>query len=255
MSTGLDWLLPGTRRPAVDEVLFLPGEGFAVHELDRMRDEGLLRRVLSQVHVAADLPDDGAARARAAAALVTRAAAALVMKDGVLGHLSAAWVHGAIDVAPVVVDVLRDRAVWLPSTSCVRVHAARLSPADVHRVAGVEVTSPLRTATDLARWLSPLESTPLLVRLLSDHHLQPSAVLHRLAQMDRPPHARRARVVLHQLVQAQARTCLSSGQDALSGHPVGVEDALHPPHRRDHVAEVLRLAHLEGELGDGHPVT
>lgn len=201
MSTALDWLLPGTGRPADDDALFLPGDGFAVHELDRMRGEGLLRRVLSQVHVAADLPDDGAARARAAAALITRATAALVMKDGVLGHLSAAWVHGAIDVAPAVVDVLCDRAVWLPSSSCLRVRAARLNPTDVQQVAGVEVTSPLRTATDLARWLTPCESLPLLVRLLADHHLQPSAVLHRLAQMDRPPHARRARDVLAQLAE------------------------------------------------------
>lgn len=208
MGTALDWLLPVTRYPADDEVLFVPGEGFAAHELDRMREEGLLRRVLSQVHVAADLPDDGATRARAAAALVERTAAALVMRDGVLGHRSAAWVHAAIDEAPAVVDVLRDRAVWMPSSSCVRVHAARLRPTDVQRIAGVEVTSPLRTATDLARWLSPHESMPLLVRLLDDHHLPPSAVLHRLAQMDRAPHARRARDVVARLAQPQARTRL-----------------------------------------------
>lgn len=200
-STSLDALLMPPA-PVVPDALFVSGDGFTAAALSRMCHEGLLRPVLRGVYAACDATDDAGLRARAA-----RSAAG---RPGVLGHLTAAWVHGATDAPPAVLDVLEVRSVWVPAATGVRVHAARLSDADVVQVAGISVTSRVRTAVDLSRWLPGEEGRGVLTRLLATSLACPCRALDRLAAMDRPPHARRAREVLRQL----PRRCACAGRPA-----------------------------------------
>ena len=101
------------------------------------------RRLLRDVYCHTDLPDDIDLRA---------AAVALVLPPGavVAGH-HAAWLYG-VDVAargaPVQVCVPRGTVLRRPG---VAPYAAKLADDDVTTVRGLPVTTPLRTALDLAR--------------------------------------------------------------------------------------------------------
>jgi hypothetical protein len=107
-----------------------------------------IRRVLRNVYVAADQPDTVECRAAAAAMVLT--------PQAVFVDRTAAWLHG--------VDVFRYRELEvLPPLECVvlsgRARVVRpectggerdLAPYDVMWVHGLRVTTPLRTAMDLA---------------------------------------------------------------------------------------------------------
>jgi hypothetical protein len=105
--------------------------------LDRMLADGRVRRLLRGVYVAGTVGDTADVRARAAG---------LVLPPGaVVVDRTAAWVHGVVVPAP-------QPDGFPPVTSCRRrVLAAR----DVAELAGVPVTTPLRTAMDLGRTLAP----------------------------------------------------------------------------------------------------
>jgi len=122
-------------------------EGISRHRLRTLVNAREVRRVLRGAYQASMAPDTLVARA---------AAAALVMPpQGVLCDRTAAWIHG--------VDTLRWRELEvLPPLDVVVCRGARsthraqwrngerdLSPHDVTEVAGVSVTTPLRTSLDL----------------------------------------------------------------------------------------------------------
>jgi hypothetical protein len=99
---------------------------------------------------------------------VNRAVAAsqLVLPRAIAEQLTAAWIYG---VAPeprrhqfCVLIGARTTAAWSPR---VQVREIVRSPDDVCTIAGVRVTTPLRTAVDLARYTPT--STPELVALLA----------------------------------------------------------------------------------------
>ena len=105
------------------------------------------------------------------------AASRLVPPRAIAEQLTAAWIYG---VAPeprrhqfCVVIGARTTALWSP-----RAHVREIvrTPDDVNTVSGVRVTTPLRTAVDLARYTPPATSAPtkeliaLLARLLHYGH-------------------------------------------------------------------------------------
>lgn len=139
-------------RPRLPDTPFRTHEalalGFSRNELTALVTEGVLRRPFTGVYVRTDLPDSVALRAQAAQ---------LVMNShSVLCDRTAAWLHG-VDafryaeletLPPLESYVLRghdptDRLECLGGTR-------DLSPEDWQLVAGVRVTTPLRTAVDLA---------------------------------------------------------------------------------------------------------
>ncbi|WP_104177639.1 hypothetical protein [Cryobacterium sp. Y50] len=97
-------------------------------------------------------------------------ASRLVPPRAIAERLTTAWIYG---VAPeplrhqfCVLIGARTTAVWSPR---VQLREIVRSPEDVHSIAGVRVTTPLRTAVDLARYWSPTagpEIIALLTRLL-----------------------------------------------------------------------------------------
>lgn len=137
-----------TPLPTPPFLLADPALGIDPRGVRRMVARGEVRRVLRGVGVRADLDDTLLLRAQAAR---------LVLGPGrvVVDH-SAAWLHG-VDVGPVrgaagpaaleVADVTGARATRRSGTNgCCR----SIPPGDVTTVHGVPVTSPLRTAADLA---------------------------------------------------------------------------------------------------------
>jgi hypothetical protein len=128
-------------------------------------------RLLPDVHVTAGTEVD--------LVLLSRAAAVLVGPRGVLSGFSAAEVLGA-SCAPL--DAPADVTLWpgrrLRSHPRLRVHRDALAPADVVRCRGLLVTSPARTATDLARWAGTLtEAVVAADALCRRHDLDPATTL------------------------------------------------------------------------------
>ena len=126
-------------------------EGVPANQLTRLVREGLLRRLLKRVYVAAQVPDSLALRADALS---------LVVPPGsVVTDRTAGWLHGADVLAPN--DHLQVPPIQLFRTAGhARVRNGissggerTLLPQDLTVVRGLVVTTPLRTAWDLGRLL------------------------------------------------------------------------------------------------------
>jgi len=134
----------------------LTAEGFSWREVRALVDGGKLRRVIAGVLVDHDHPDDLALRA---------AAVTLVRPPGaVAARLTAAWLHG-LDVLPPgrsIADLPLEFIVPRGSspvrrTGC-RGFTGSVPDGDVTSTAGVLVTTPMRTAADLGRYLPRLHA-------------------------------------------------------------------------------------------------
>lgn len=121
--------------------------GLTIAQVRRLRDHGVVRRVLRGVYAPASLPDTPEVRA---------AAALLVVADAqVLRDRTAAWVHG-VDVfgydeheAGALVETCAVRGRDASEAAGVDGRTRDLSPEDIMEVGGARVTTPLRTALDL----------------------------------------------------------------------------------------------------------
>lgn len=125
--------------------------GVADHELERLVDEGRLRRPVYGTYAATALPDDVATRA---------AALRLVVPPGAfLCDETAAYLHGADgaaeaandDLAPHVVRCFRPPDDGRVRRDGVRGGERALAPEDLELVDGLAVTTAPRTALDLGR--------------------------------------------------------------------------------------------------------
>jgi hypothetical protein len=102
------------------------------------------RRLLHDVYVDAGVPDS--------VELAARAVGLVLPPDAVVGYTAAAWMWGADvrDQRLPEVEVIGQRGDQIRRRG-IRASSALLEPADVVEVHGVPVTSPVRTAFDLAR--------------------------------------------------------------------------------------------------------
>jgi hypothetical protein len=195
--------------------------GLSRYALRRLVANGLVRRVLTDVYVAADIPDSIESRV-AAAALVTQPYA-------VLCDRTAAWMHGIDALAyreleilpPLEIFVIRD---YVPRRR-IGVNGGQrdLDPLDVMSLEpGILVTTPLRTALDLGCRLS----RPLALATMDQFARQ-----HRVAIADLhaelPRYRRRRGVVqLRQLSQLVDGRAESPGESWVR---LAVNDAGLPP--------------------------
>jgi hypothetical protein len=122
--------------------------GLPKHEVRRLVDAGLLRRPLRGAYCPADLPDTTEVRARCAALVLP--------EHSVVCDRSAAWLHGVDVLDPAEVARVPDLEV-VARRGHTRARRAglyggerELLPEDICEVAGVRLTTPLRTACDLA---------------------------------------------------------------------------------------------------------
>ena len=122
------------------------------------------------------------------------AASRLVPPRAIAERLTAAWIYGC---APeplrhqfCVLIGARTTAVWSPR---VQLREIVRSPDDLRTVSGVRVTTPLRTAVDLARYAPPSASAPavaaLLARLLHFGGYPDVSAAVRLCQRGSPAHS------------------------------------------------------------------
>lgn len=124
------------------------GEIFTSAELQSMRLEGLVRLVIGDSYLRSDFRENPVTRSRAAARCVPESLRARVA----LGRSCAAWIYGCAPV-PAVVSLVTDhrrRTTALPPFTAAVMHQVSLGPFDVNLVGGVSVTTPLRTALDIA---------------------------------------------------------------------------------------------------------
>ena len=144
--------------------------GVGRHELQAFLEAGDIRRMLTGVYVAAAAPDDLATRL-AAINLVTAPSAFIV--DG-----SAAWLHAGDSVlAPGEHLQLNEPTVFDERRGC-RLRRKGLAsgtrdllPTDVMEIGGVRVTTPLRTALDVARLHHPQRGLATVDGLLRETDL------------------------------------------------------------------------------------
>ncbi|MCX6500453.1 MAG: hypothetical protein NTU93_16915 [Arthrobacter sp.] len=152
---------PGAAPP----VLYFPGTPFSWAELQAMAADG----VLTQLSQRGYLPPGAAAtpqlRARAAACAIP----APIRQRVVAGRMTAAWIYGCAgepDRIALLVDASR-RVSSLRATRGCSFHEVRLGPFDVVSLGGLMVSSPLRTAVDIALHVEPERALPALGAFLA----------------------------------------------------------------------------------------
>lgn len=146
--------------------------GVREHRLRTWLHDGVVRRVLQGVYAETGLPDD----------LVLRVAALrLVVKPGsVVTDRTAAWLHGIDTFSYRELEILPPLDVCvLPDRNRVRRKGVRggsrdLAPGDLIEINGVCVTTPLRTAVDLACGLGRRDALAALDGFLRLHHVCPA---------------------------------------------------------------------------------
>ncbi|WP_051427313.1 hypothetical protein [Arthrobacter sp. H20] len=142
---------PGNRGEPVTSSggsLFRANDIFSSAELQAMRIDGLLNRVCGEAYARADHHLDPPSRAQSAILCVPEQLRTKVA----LARQSAAWVYGCAAL-PETVNLVTDhrrRTTALPPFSDALMHQVALGPCDVQVIGGVGVTSPLRTALDVA---------------------------------------------------------------------------------------------------------
>jgi hypothetical protein len=158
----------------------------------------------------------------------------------VAGRMTAAWISGCAgepDRLALRVDAKR-RISSLRNTRGCTLHEVRLGPFDVVSLGGLMVSSPLRTALDIALHVEAGRAIPALERLLArpENDVRLRLLILAIESTPRVPHKKAALEKLALLAPA----LVTSG-------PVDVEHTVYPSDRTQDVAQVLGVAHLEGE--------
>jgi hypothetical protein len=175
-----------TLTPTDPDAPFLPRTAADVREAHRLLALGLARPVLlrpAAVLAGVHVRPAPTLRALAAAAVLGGAPG----DDAALAFRTAAWVHAGGE-EPQVLEVATPFGVHRALPDAARLRRLALPPADVAVLAGVRVTTPARTAADLARDLSPRHALAWLDRLRERAEITPADVVR---QLDMMPTARR----------------------------------------------------------------
>ncbi len=179
-------------------------------ELDRLLDQSLLCRLPGGVLVAARAPDTLALRAEGLALALARPGeqrARGPAAHAVVGYAAAVWLHGG-GAAPERIDLVIPPGSARPKRACVRVHEHRLAPGEVRVVGDLAVTTPVRTAADIARRFPAARVGPALDRLADGCGVTVVDVLDQLERMRWGRGVVRAR----EMVQAWAAVVASRSQ-------------------------------------------
>ena len=216
--------------------LYSPGKPFTWPELQSMAGDGVLSQFHQQGYTLPDVAASPQMRARAAASAVPAA----IRQRVVAGRMTAAWIYGCAhepDRLALLVDAKR-RISSLRNTRGCSLHEVRLGPCDVVSLGGLMVSSPLRTALDIALHVEAQRAIPALEALLSrpEHDVRLRLLVLAIESTPRVPHKRAALEKLARLAPS-----------LVAGGPVHVEHTVYPPDGAQNVAQVLGIAHLERE--------
>lgn len=217
--------------------LYAPGRPFAGPELQALAADGLLARFHQHGYTLPGVAASAQLRARAAAGTVPPA----VRQRVVAGRMTAAWIYGCAaepDRLALLVDTKR-RVSGLRNTRGCTLHEVKLGPFDVVSMGGLMVSSPLRTALDIALHVDAQQAIPTLAGLLArpQQDVRLRLLVLAIEASPRVPHKRAALEKLAALAPA-----------LIPGGPVDVKDPVNPADGAEDVAEVLGVTHLEGKL-------
>jgi hypothetical protein len=151
-------------REAQHSELLFPGPVFSWPELQAMASDGVLTQLYQRGYILPGTAETPHLRARAAALAVP----APIRQRVVAGRLTAAWIYGCApepDRLALLVDAKR-RISGLRSTRGCTLHEVRLGQFDVVSLGGLMVSTPLRTALDVALHVEPERALPALKGLL-----------------------------------------------------------------------------------------
>jgi hypothetical protein len=152
---------------------------FSWPELQAMAADGLLTQLYQRGYLPPGVPASPQLRARAASLAVAPA----IRQRVVAGRMTAAWIYGCAaepDRLALLVDANR-RISSLRSVRGCTFHEVRLGPFDVVSMGGLMVSSPLRTAVDVALHVDEERAVPALRALLARPELGVRLRLLRLA--------------------------------------------------------------------------
>ncbi|MGP0223084.1 hypothetical protein [Paenarthrobacter sp. NCHU4564] len=191
------------QEPTLQE-LYSPGRIFTWHELQGMSVDGVLRPVYGKSYAAPGVDVTARLRARAASLTVP----GKIRTKVVAGRLTAAWIYGCAS-PPKDLSLLVDakhRISSLRGAKGCNLHEVRLGQMDVVSIGGMLVSSPLRTAADIALHVDQREAIPALRGLLQDPELGVRLRLLLLAVESAPrvPHKKRALATLGRLASSGA---------------------------------------------------
>lgn len=200
--------------------LYAPGVPFAGPELQSLAADGLLARFHQHGYTLPGIPASPQLRARAAAGVVPPA----IRQRVVAGRLTAAWIYGCAgepDRLALLVDAKR-RVSGLRNTRGCTLHEVKLGPFDVISLGGLMVSSPLRTALDIALHVDAERAVPALAGLLArpQQDVGLRLLVRAIEATPRVPHKRAALEKLALLAPA-----------LVPGGSVDVENPIDPPDR------------------------
>lgn len=190
---------PGAGAPGAPTVLYSPGTLFSWSELQAMASDGVLTRLSQRGYLPPGAAPSPQLRARAAACAVPGP----VRQRVVAGRMTAAWIYGCSpepDRLALLVDANR-RVSSLRALRGCTFHEVRLGPFDVVSLGGLMVTSPLRTAVDIAMHVEAERALPALAALVSAPGLgvRLRLLIRAVESTPRVPHKKSALATLAQL--------------------------------------------------------
>ncbi len=190
---------PRTVHPRRLPEVLVPGCPFTDTELQAMVNDGMLQRLVDGTYApASSAPTPGLRAASMAAILNPR-----LKRRTVVGRMSAAWIYGCAPAPPAPV-LLVPAPRRLSSTGRghgALLHEVVLGDYDVLEFGAIRVTSPLRTAVDIAVHSEGALAVQTLRRLIGQKGLglAPSLIGRAIETLPRQPHKRRARDLLARL--------------------------------------------------------
>ncbi|VXB22296.1 conserved hypothetical protein [Arthrobacter sp. 9V] len=197
-------IAPHLQEPVISE-LYSPSRIFSWNELQGMAFDGILLPLYGKSYASPGVAVTHRLRARAAALTVPER----IRTKVVAGRLTAAWIYGCAkppEHLSLLVDAKHRISSLRGSTAC-SLHEVRLGQMDVVSLGGMLVSSPLRTAADIALHVETERALPALKRLLAREELGIKLRLLILAVEAAPrvPHKRRALATLAQLASTDIR--------------------------------------------------
>ena len=171
-----------------------------------MAGEGLLRRLPGGIFVASHVPDTTALRAAAVLLALEAPVAGRRLPAGVVGPAApsravvgfrtAAWVHAGGPVTDDL-DLVIAPGSARPRRPGLRLHEHRLHPRDTEQLGGLRLTTPVRTAADLARGLPGEQALAALEALRTACGVRVIDVLEQLELLAGGRGVARARDLVH----------------------------------------------------------
>jgi hypothetical protein len=196
-------LPPATPTTAGVPPVILVGGAFTLNELQALRLRGALREVLPGAYVSTVYPDVPLTRAQVAACVAGKQ----LVPSRALCKGTAAWILGCAPM-PREIDIMvpRYHRPCAPTAGMVlRLSEGPLDDEQICLYGNVPVTSPLRTAMDVAFNSELRESLPILAAINASAHLRCDygQMFITIAQQARRPGRRRALLAITKLMSAE----------------------------------------------------